>query len=88
LQAGSPEEVSVAMQNFIKDHESALKDHKPENVGSREWNLSVSNWLHKTSHITVSYGLQYDGVEIERLSLGEMDSFPASCATTTGGTEL
>lgn len=30
----------------------------------------LSDWLYSTDHITVSYGLQYDGVDIEQLSPG------------------
>lgn len=69
-QSGSPEDVSDAMQKFIKDKEAAIKEHKPETGDSREWASAVSKWLHSTSHIDVSYGLQYDGVDIERLSPG------------------
>lgn len=69
-QCGSPEDVSVAMQKFIKDKEAAIKEHKPETEDNREWTSAVSKWLHNTSHIEVSYGLQYDGVDIERLSPG------------------
>lgn len=69
-QCGSPDDVSVAMQEFIKDNEAALKAHKPEVEDGREWASAVSKWLHDTSHVVVSYGLQYEGVEIERLSPG------------------
>lgn len=69
-QSGSPEDVSTAMQKFIKDKESAIREHKPETEDNREWASSISKWLHSTSHIDVSYGLQYDGVDIERLSPG------------------
>lgn len=68
-QSGRPEAVSAAMQEFIKDNEDALKAHKPD-TDNREWASAVSKWLHNTSHIKVSYGLQYDGVDIERLSPG------------------
>ncbi len=42
----------------------------PENVEFRGWARSISDWLYSTDHITVSYGLQYDGVDIEQLSPG------------------
>lgn len=69
-QSGGAADVSAAMQEFIKDNEAKLKAHKPEVENGREWASSVSKWLHDTSHVVVSYGLQYDGVEIERLSPG------------------
>ena len=69
-QSGSPEEVSAAMQKFIEDKEAAIKEHRPDTKDHREWPSAVSKWLHNTSHIKVSYGLQYDGVDIERLSPG------------------
>lgn len=69
-QSGKPEDVSAAMQEFIKENEGSLKAHKPETEDSREWTSDVSRWLHNTSHIEISYDLQYDGVSIERLSPG------------------
>lgn len=69
-QSGSPEDVSAAMQKFIKDKEAAIKEHKSDTEDNREWTSAVSKWLHNTSHIEVSYGIQYDGVDIERLSPG------------------
>ena len=69
-QSGSPEDVSLAMQKFIKDKEAAIREHKPEIKDNREWTSAVSKWLHNTSHIEISYGLQYDGVDVERLSPG------------------
>lgn len=69
-QSGSPADVSAAMVEFIKENESRLKEHKPEAADNREWTLSVVQWLHSTNHITIAYGLQYDGVDIERLSPG------------------
>lgn len=67
---GSPAEVSAAMQEFIKENEASIRAHKPETADNREWSSAVSKWLHSTRHIDVSYGLQYDGVEIEQLSPG------------------
>lgn len=69
-QSGSPEDVSAAMQEFVKENEAALKAHKPDAVNNREWISGVSKWLHNTSHIEVSYGIQYDSVDIARLSPG------------------
>ena len=42
----------------------------PEGSNFRAWARGVSDWLYSTNHITVGYGLQYDGVDIEQLSPG------------------
>ncbi len=42
----------------------------PDNVDFRAWARDISDWLYSTNHITVGYGLQYDGVDIEQLSPG------------------
>lgn len=39
-------------------------------AGYRAWAKDVSDWLNSTEHISVSYGVQYDGVDIEQLSPG------------------
>ena len=69
-QRGSADEVATAMADFIKENEASLKAHKPESTDNREWVAAVSSWLHGTQHIEVSYGVQYDGVAVERLSPG------------------
>jgi len=42
----------------------------PAQANRREWARRVVPWLYGTDHIQVGYGLQYDGVDIERLSPG------------------
>lgn len=69
-QTGSSGEVSAALMEFIQDNEAKLKAHKPEAEDNREWVSAVSKWLHNTNHIEIAYGVQYDGVDIERLSPG------------------
>jgi hypothetical protein len=69
-QSGTPEEASTALSEFIRENEQALRTHKPEMEENRKWISTVSKWLHDTSHIKVSYGIQYDGVDIESLSPG------------------
>ena len=36
----------------------------------RAWNKDVAAWLYDTSHITIRYGIEYEGVAIEQLSPG------------------
>lgn len=68
--SGTPEGVSNALLQFIQNNEQHLRDHKPDTDDSRGWTLSTSRWLHRADHISVSYGVQYDGIDIERLSQG------------------
>jgi ABC-type multidrug transport system ATPase subunit len=67
---GSSGDVSAAMSAFISANEEALRNHKPEGVENRVWTSSVAKWLRNTDHISVAYGLQYAGVDVERLSPG------------------
>ncbi|MEK7946679.1 TrlF family AAA-like ATPase [Pigmentiphaga sp. YJ18] len=67
---GSAEQAANALLDFVKSNEENLKTHQPEGQEFREWAHSVSNWLFSTGHITVGYGIQYDGVDIEQLSPG------------------
>ena len=67
---GDAAQAATALLNFVKANEAALRTHIPENVEFRVWARSISDWLYSTDHITVGYGLQYDGVDIEQLSPG------------------
>lgn len=67
---GNAQTVAQAMHDFIESYADDIKKHRRDGVDGREWGVSISKWLHGTDHVTVSYGLQYDGVDIERLSPG------------------
>lgn len=71
---GTSAEVGDAMAGFRDKHEQALIEHAPVERTNRDvymqWARSISDWLYDTSHVTVSYSLCYDGVEIEQLSPG------------------
>ncbi len=67
---GPAVEVSKAMTAFIAKHAESLKQHMPAQEKYREWARKVAEWLYSTDHVHVGYGLQYDRVEIERLSPG------------------
>jgi AAA domain, putative AbiEii toxin, Type IV TA system len=71
---GSSGDVADAMARFREAHERDLVEHAPverSNAGAfREWAGRISSWLYGTDHITVSYGVQYEGVDIEQLSPG------------------
>jgi energy-coupling factor transporter ATP-binding protein EcfA2 len=67
---GDAVQAAAALFEFVKANEAALRTHMPEGSDLRTWSRSVSDWLYQTDHITVGYGLQYDGVDIEQLSPG------------------
>jgi hypothetical protein len=75
---GTSKEVADAMALFRDKHEKSLIEHSPVDRANREaytlWARSISDWLYGTSHVRVSYSLNYDGVEIERLSPGTRES--------------
>lgn len=67
---GDAAQAAAALLDFVKTKEVALRAHIPESADLRAWTRSISDWLYSTDHITVGYGLQYDGVDIEQLSPG------------------
>ena len=38
--------------------------------GKRAWQQQLADWLYDTSHITIHYGIEYEGISIEHLSPG------------------
>src|SRR3546814_18057445 len=66
--AGDAVQAATALLDFVKANEAALRAHMPESAEFRAWARNISDWLYSTDHITVGYGLQSDGVDIEPLS--------------------
>jgi energy-coupling factor transporter ATP-binding protein EcfA2 len=73
-ETGTAEDVASAMGKFREEYARRIMEHCPGDRQTRderrEWAGKVSAWLYGTDHITVSYGVQYDGVNIEQLSPG------------------
>jgi AAA domain, putative AbiEii toxin, Type IV TA system/AAA domain len=67
---GTAADVANAMSEFVAAHGEKLLQHMPAQSNRREWARKVVAWLYSTDHIQVKYGLQYDSVDIERLSPG------------------
>jgi len=59
-----------ALQQFVSIYAADFRKHRPEPMEAKEWARRISNWLFSTDHISVGYGLEFDGVPIERLSPG------------------
>jgi energy-coupling factor transporter ATP-binding protein EcfA2 len=73
-QTGSSTEVAKAMAKFREQHDEGFLEHAPvqRGEGARfwQWAADISRWLDDTSHISIRYGISYDGVDIEQLSPG------------------
>ncbi|OXC76679.1 ATPase involved in DNA repair [Caballeronia sordidicola] len=67
---GDAAQAAAALFDFVKSNEADLRTHMPDGEDFRTWARNVSDWLYSTDHISVGYGLQYDGVDIEQLSPG------------------
>ena len=72
--SGTSKDVAEAMKTFRKAHNddirSGAKADPKDKERWRAWGAEVSDWLYGTEHIKVTYGIRYDGVEIEKLSPG------------------
>jgi ABC-type Mn2+/Zn2+ transport system ATPase subunit len=61
------------MDQFRSDVWRELLAAMPGSVDAsakRAWQQRLADWLYDTSHITVHYGIEYEGVSIEHLSPG------------------
>jgi hypothetical protein len=59
---------------FRENHQVALLEHSPvpktDQVEYRAWSKRFAQWLYGTDHITVRYSVDYDGLDIRKLSPG------------------
>jgi DNA repair exonuclease SbcCD ATPase subunit len=62
------------MKSFREAHQDALLEHSPvpksDQPEYRMWSKRFAQWLYGTDHITVHYSVDYDGVDIRKLSPG------------------
>lgn len=65
-QRGSPDEVRTAMHAFVEEYGAVAI----EALAQGSTPLDLGEWLYSTDHISVRYGILYEGVEIDRLSPG------------------
>jgi AAA domain, putative AbiEii toxin, Type IV TA system len=68
--SGDAAQACDALLKFVGTYSSELRAHRPGHMEPKEWARRVSAWLFSTDHIAVGYGLEFDGVPIERLSPG------------------
>jgi energy-coupling factor transporter ATP-binding protein EcfA2 len=62
------------MKKFQVDHAEELvavsKVPRGDKDNFRTWAMQFAKWLYSTEHITITYGVDYDGVDIRKLSPG------------------
>jgi hypothetical protein len=71
---GDAYDVNAAMVSFRTDHQDALLEHSPvprsDQADYREWSKRFAKWLFSTEHIRIQYSVDYDGIDIRKLSPG------------------
>ena len=71
---GDADEVRTAMSAFLNKHQSALLANAPYQRSAdsnyRRWARRFASWLYSTDHISIEYGIQYDGIDLRKLSPG------------------
>ena len=71
---GDAAAVSVAMTEFMTKHQDALLEKAPyprtDQTKYRPWSRRFAQWLYSTDHISLEYGMKYDGIDIRKLSPG------------------
>ncbi|MCH8863537.1 MAG: ATP-binding protein [Proteobacteria bacterium] len=72
--AGDSAAVSAAMTKFKDKHQDALLEKAPyprtDQSNYRPWSRRFAQWLYSTDHISIDYGIKYDGIDIRKLSPG------------------
>lgn len=73
-ETGDSASVIAAMAEFRGLYQSDLLDHSPvartDQAEFRVWSKRFAQWLFSTDHIEIRYGIEYDGVDIRKLSPG------------------
>lgn len=73
-ETGDSDAVIAAMAEFRRLYQKDLLDHSPvahtDQAEFRAWSKRFAQWLFSTDHISIRYGIDYDGVDIRKLSPG------------------
>jgi AAA domain, putative AbiEii toxin, Type IV TA system len=73
-ETGDSAAVIAAMAEFRRLYQKDLLDHSPvahtDQAEFRAWSKRFAQWLFSTDHISIRYGIDYDGVDIRKLSPG------------------
>jgi energy-coupling factor transporter ATP-binding protein EcfA2 len=72
--SGDPQAVGAAMSRFRDQYDEAFLEGalapKTDQSSYREWTKNFARWLYSTDHISINYGIHYEGVDITNLSPG------------------
>lgn len=73
-ETGHAKAAGEAMAEFRNLYQEGLLDHatvsKTDAADFRNWSKRFAQWLYSTDHIEIRYGIDYDGVDIRKLSPG------------------
>ncbi|QDF37533.2 AAA family ATPase [Bradyrhizobium symbiodeficiens] len=73
-ETGDGAAVRTAMAEFRRLYQKELLDHSrvahTDQAEFRAWSKRFAQWLFSTDHISIRYGIDYDGVDIRKLSPG------------------
>lgn len=73
-ETGLSQDVLTAMKNFLQDNQTDLLKSslvsKDNTSAYKEWAVKFAKWLYGTDHIEIIYSVDYDGVDIRKLSPG------------------
>ena len=73
-ETGDAKAVSAAMAAFRSEYDEALMERAPvpktQLANYRDWSKGFAKWLYSTDHIRIHYSIDYDGVDIRKLSPG------------------
>lgn len=73
-ETGDPKTVTAAMAAFRSENQGALLEQSPvpkaDQADYQEWSKRFAKWLYGTEHIKIQYSIDYDGVDIRKLSPG------------------
>lgn len=72
-QTGDAEAVATAMHDFVNSQVKEMAKAVPsasQGPGMVEWRRKLGDWLYSSDHLSVEYGLEYEGTNVEQLSPG------------------
>ena len=73
-ETGSAEDIREAMKRFRSENQNELLSHSRVSKASQEdfraWLKKFAHWIFDTSHISIQYSIDYDGLDIRKLSPG------------------
>jgi AAA domain, putative AbiEii toxin, Type IV TA system len=73
-ESGNSASIAAAMNGFRAKHTEVFIENAPyprtDQANYRPWSRRFAQWLYSTKHISIEYGIKYDGIDIHKLSPG------------------